>query len=218
MLDFSMEELKELFVRKSFNDLLKFYNEHRDLFVPFIDQEEKNGIIKNIYEELGYTKQTRLNTDLKPGVHEAVIVFKKVSSNNMEELIRKISAFLNDDSVYEEGAFGTGIYATTGESIQEAYSSVNKGPTDIVIENILEGEVITSETLKELKGVIIKGFNPNENYGSFLSILEDDGAFAAILGYSAIISGNTIVVLDRSRLITYDSRINADLNRLKKIG
>lgn len=216
MLDFSIDEFKKLFENTCFNRLLKFYENHKDLFVQFTP-EEKNGIIKNIYEELGYTKQTRLNTDLKPGVHEAVIVFKKVSSNNMEELIRKISAFLNDDSVYEEGAFGTGIYAITGENIQEAYSSVNKGPTDIVIENILEGEVITSESIKELKEAIIRKFNSN-GYDSFLRIIEDDGVFAAILGYSAIISGNTIVVLDRSKLITYDSRINADLNRLKKIG
>ena len=216
MLDFSIDEFKKLFENTCFNRLLKFYENHKDLFVQFTP-EEKNGIIKNIYEELGYTKQTRLNTDLKPGVHEAVIVFKKVSSNNMEELIRKISAFLNDDSVYEEGAFGTGIYATTGENIQEAYSSVNKGPTDIVIENILEGEVITSKSIKELKEAIIRKFNSN-GYDSFLKIIEDDGVFAAILGYSAIISGNTIVILDRSKLITYDSRINADLNRLKKIG
>ncbi len=211
-----IDEFKKLFENTCFNRLLKFYENHKDLFVQFTP-EEKNGIIKNIYEELGYTKQTRLNTDLKPGVHEAVIVFKKVSSNNMEELIRKISAFLNDDSVYEEGAFGTGIYATTGENIQEAYSSVNKGPTDIVIENILEGEVITSESIKELKEAIIRKFNSN-GYDSFLKIIADDGVFAAILGYSAIISGNTIVVLDRSKLITYDNRINADLNRLKKIG
>ena len=68
-----------------------------------------------------------------------------------------------------------------------------------------------------LKEAIIRKFNSN-GYDSFLKIIEDDGVFAAILGYSAIISGNTIVVLDRSKLITYDSRINADLNRLKKIG
>ena len=216
MLDFSMEELKELFVRKSFNDLLKFYNGHRDLFVPFIDQEEKNGIIKNIYEELGYTKTAMLNTDLKPGVHEAVIAFKKISFDNIDELKVKISDFISGDSPYEEGSFGYGIYAKTGKSVQEAYSSVNKGPTDIVIENILEGEIITSETLKELKGVIIKRFNPNENYGSFLSILEDDGAFAAILGYSAITNNDTIVILDRSKLITYDNRIREDITRLKK--
>lgn len=224
MLDFSKEDIKNMFIDTCLKQLLLFYRDHKDIFVSFSTQKEKREIIKKLYNILEYDSKPQLNTEMKPTIVNGPLVHRGISASSKEKLISYIKEFISGEVFYGGRAsiYGTGIYTVVGEDRDVACKYATNGDTNdigIVITSVLkdDAEIISSEDLREIKDIVLerlkKAYNNMDNY---LNILEDDGAFAAILGYDAIYvkEKEYMVILNRSKLIVYDNQIRHDLNRI----
>ena len=221
MLDFGIEDMKKIANEMEIEELVDFYNKHKDVFVPFSSQNERREIIKKIYNIFKFDSQPQLNTKIKFGVVNGPVVHRGISANSKEELISYINMFIKGDVFYKD-SYGTGIYTITGDDYVEARKYATNALTSdigIVITSVLidDAKIITSKEVNEIRDAIFdrirKEYDGLDNY---LKVLEDDGALAAILGYDAIYvkEKEYIVILNRSKLIVFDNQIKHDLNRI----
>lgn len=224
MLDFSKKDIKNMFIDTSLKQLLLFYRDHKDIFTPFSTQKEKREIIKKLYNILEYDSKPQLNTEMKPTIVNGTLVHRGISAGSKEELISYIREFISGEVFYGGRAsiYGTGIYTAVGEDINVASKYATNGDTNdigIVITSVLKDEtkIISSEDLHEINDIVLERLKKAyKNMDNYLSILEDDGVFAAILGYDAIYvkEKEYMVILNRSKLIVDDNQIMHDLNRI----
>lgn len=224
MLDIGKEDMKKIANEVEIEELVDFYKNHKDIFVPFSSQKERREIIKKIYNIFKFDSQPQLNTKIKFGVVNGPVVHRGISADSKEELISYINMFINGDVFYGGRAsiYGTGIYTITGEDYIEARKYATAGLTSdigIVITSVLtdDAEIITSKEVNDIRDAIFDRIRKTyEGLDNYLNVLEDDGALAAILGYDAIYVEDKkyIVVLNRSKLIVFDNQIKHDLNRI----
>lgn len=226
MLEFSNKDVMNMVIGESLSKVLLFYRDHKDIFTPFSNQKEKREIIKKIYSILGYDSKPQLNTEMKPAIVNGPLVHRGISASSKEELISYIKEFISGEVFYGGRAsiYGTGIYTVVGEDRDVACKYATDGNTNdigIVITSVLkdDAEIIYSDELREVSDIVLERLKKAyKNMDNYLSILEDDGAFAAILGYDAIYvkEKEYMVILNRSKLIVYDNQIMHDLNRISE--
>ena len=224
MLEFSNEDVMNMVIGESLSKVLLFYRDHKDIFTSFSNQKEKREIIKKIYSILGYDSKPQLNTEMKPTIVNGPLVHRGISASSKEELISYIKEFISGEVFYGGRAsiYGTGIYTVVDEDRDVARKYATDGDTNdigIVITSVLkdDAEITYSDELREVSDIVLERLNKAyKNMENYLSILEDDGAFAAILGYAAIYvkEKEYMVILNRSKLIVYDNQIMHDLNRI----
>lgn len=120
--------------------------------------------------------------------------------------------------------YGTGIYTVIRDlTLTQDYSSdggINN--CGVIIESNLKSDarVIDYSKINELKDFLIKKLKEcyKEDISNFLSILDDDSALAAILGYDAILvkEKNYLIVLNRGELVINDSYLLSQLESISK--
>lgn len=85
----------------------------------------------------------------------------------------------------------------------------------------IDAKVIDYSKINELRDFLIKKLKESykEDISNFLSILDDDGALAAILGYDAILvkEKNYLIVLNRGELVINDSYLFNQLESISKV-
>ena len=186
--------------------LLDFYNDNKDLFVDFSNMEERREIVKKIYDVLKYTglpeRVSKIDKEL------GIPIYRGVSASDVESLKIFGMQFTDGDVFYGGRASicGTGIYTFVDDK-DSAYKYATDGYTNdigIVIEGMLDKNtrIIKLEELSEKKEKALERLSTYPALENFLKVLEDDGAFAAILGYQAIYAEDKkyMVVLDRTQL------------------
>ena len=189
--------------------LLDFYNNNKEIFVDFSRIDERREIVKKIYDILKYTgvpkKSSEINKSDKPGI----TVYRGVSAKSIEDLKVYGMQFTDGEVFYGGRASicGTGIYTVVGDTDYANKYATDGGTNDIgiVIESTLDGQtkIITQEELYEKRDQVLKRLSTYPAIKNFLNVLEDDGAFAAILGYQAIYAEDKkyMVILDRTQLV-----------------
>ena len=186
--------------------LLDFYNDNKNLFGDFETVSERKKIVKEIYDILKYTgKPGVISKSSKPGIS----VYRGISADDVETLKAFSSQFVDGEAFYGKNAsiYGTGIYTVVGDNKDVAYKYATEGYTTdngIVIEGKLDGDarIIKIEDLYKIKETALEKLKTYPALNIFLKVLEDDGAFAAILGYQAIYVEDKkyMVILDRTQL------------------
>lgn len=217
----SMSEKEKDMLKK----VMMYYELNRDIFVNYYSISEKKKIIYDVFSSLNYDKVPNLvsanNSELSN-----IKIYRGISAKDEELLINYVDDFLNGKIFFGKRAsiYGTGIYTTIGDStLAKDYSS--DGGTNscgVVIESNLKiaAKVIDYNKIGELRNFLVKKLKESykEDISNFLSILDDDGAFAAILGYDAILVNekNYLIVLNRGQLVVNDSYLFSQLEGISK--
>lgn len=192
-----------------------FYEKYSDMFVNFSNINEKRELVKKIYKILNYDGLPQLYSALGSDVGEGISIFRGISANNEEELKEYANQFINGDVFYGGRAsiYGTGIYTVLGNEVDVASKYASDGNTNdcgIVIESKLQkdSKIIEHDNVDEVRNFIFEKMGKMYKKGieNFLTILEDDGVLAAILGYDAIFvkDKDYMVVLNRKNMIVND--------------
>ena len=199
-----------------------FYEMHNNTFVEFSNVNEKKLIIKNIYKILNYDKIPTLYSSLKEKDNNCLKVYRGISAKNIDLLKNYINDFINGNIFYGGRAsiYGTGIYTIVGNISNIAQDYASDGGTNdcgVVIESTLQpdSKIIKNTEIEQIRNIIFDKLRKiyKSEVEKFLSILEDDGALAAILGYDAILvdDRNYLVVLNRTKLIVNDMNIDEQM-------
>lgn len=192
-----------------------FYEIYNDMFIKISNLKEKREIIKNIYNILHYDNLPKVYSMLESAVQDGISIYRGISADSNDELKKYVNQFINGDVFYGGRAsiYGTGIYTVVGENLSVASKYASDGGTNncgIVIESKLQkdSKIIKSSEISEIRNFIFKNIRKMYKQGTenFLSILEDDGALAAIIGYDVIYveEKNYMVVLNREKMIIND--------------
>ena len=204
-----------------------FYEKNKNIFDKFSNNKEKREIIRKIYSLLEYDSTLQLSSSMELNTENGKSIYRGISAKNVEELTNYINQFINGEVFYGGRAslYGTGIYTYNGESVGRAADYASDGGTNncgIVLEMKLsdDSKVINSSELESIRNSIIEKFNADSSteMESFLSLLNDDGVLASLLGYDAINveEKKYVVVLNRSKIILDDTNISEKLNELRK--
>ena len=199
-----------------------FFEIYNDIFIEFSSMGEKRKIIKNIYEILRYDELPQLYSTSELDNKDGITIYRGISASNKEELKKYVNEFINGEVFYGGRAsiYGTGIYTVVGENLGVASKYASDGGINnfgIVIESKLQkdSKIIKNSEIEEVKSFIFEKMQKmyKKNIEEFLSVLEDDGVLAAILGYDAIYveEKNYIVMLNRKKMIVNDVDV---LNKL----
>lgn len=209
------------------NEILKrvslFYEMYNNIFVNFSNATEKRKIIKNIYQILKYDQLPTLYSTLKGQNINSLKIYRGISANDIESLKTYISDFIEGNVFYGGRAsiYGTGIYTIIDNDSEIAQKYASDGGTNncgIVIESTIQPDtkIIKYTEIEPIRNIIFDKFKKIYKSGaeSFLAVLEDDGAFASILGYDAILVNEKkyLVILNRTKMIVNDINIKEQLN------
>ena len=200
-----------------------FFEKNRQLFIGDINsQKEKRDTIRNIYILLNYLGTPIIDDNQKIFEKPNEKLYRGISADN-EELLNKYIEDLVSGVPYYGGRasiYGTGIYTIAGADSNIAQNYASNGGTSrcgIVIEAILAENVrmIESSKIDDMREMLferLKKIYPNE-INNYLTILEDDGALAAILGYDAIFvkEKNYVVILNRQKMIINSKSLNNNI-------
>ena len=195
MLNFKKKERLTEQEKNIIKQISLFYEMNNDIFVKFSNSKEKRKIIKKIYKIFHYDDLPQLYTTSELDSKEGITIYRGISASNNEELKKYVNEFISGEIFYGGRAsiYGTGIYTVVGDNLNAASNYASDGGTNncgIVIETKLQKEtkIIKNSEIAEAKSFIFEKMRKmyKQNIEEFLSILEDDGALAAILGYDAI--------------------------------
>lgn len=212
------EEEKNIIKRVSI-----FFEIHNNIFKKISNINEKRETIKNIYRILNYDALPQLYSSTQLDDAGDISIYRGISANNEFELKEFVSEFINGEIFYGGRAsiYGTGIYTVVGENLNVASKYASDGGINncgIVIESKLQkdSKIIKNSEITQIKSLVFDNMRKmyKQNIEEFLSILEDDGALSAILGYDGIYveEKDYIVVLNRKKMIINDIDIVNKLN------
>lgn len=203
-----------------------FYEINNNLFIEFNNSTEKRKIIKNIYRVLDYDNIPQVYSKIKEDMKDTISIYRGISANNNDELKEYVNEFVNGEVFYGGRAsiYGTGIYTVIGDNLDVASKYASDGDTNncgIVIESRLpkDCKIIKNIEIDEIRDFVFEKLRKmyKQDIEKFLTILEDDGALAAVLGYDAIYveEKNYMVVLNRKKMIINDIDLFNKLNLFK---
>lgn len=196
-----------------------FYEKNKNLFVNVIsNQKEKREIISKIYNLMGFSGKPTLSDNQEEFISNQKL-YRGISAENNELLCQYINEFINGDPFYGGRAsiYGIGIYTALGNDSNVANKYASDGDINdcgMVIEAILseDSKIIEYSKIDSIREKIINKLRKiySDEIINFLEILQDDGLFAAILGYDAILveDKNYMVVLNRQKIIVNSNSIS----------
>ena len=196
-----------------------FYENNKNLFVNVIsNQKEKREIISKIYNLMFFSGKPTLSDNQEEFISNQKL-YRGISAENNELLCQYINEFINGDPFYGGRAsiYGTGIYTVLGNDSNVANKYASDGDINdcgMVIEAILseDSKIIEYSKIDSIREKIINKLRKiySDEIINFLEILQDDGLFATILGYDAILveDKNYMVVLNRQKIIVNSNSIS----------
>lgn len=196
-----------------------FYENNKNLFVNVIsNQKEKREIISKIYNLMFFSGKPTLSDNQEEFIINQKL-YRGISAENNELLCQYINEFINGDPFYGGRAsiYGTGIYTVLGNDSNVANKYASDGDINdcgMVIEAILseDSKIIEYSKIDSIREKIINKLRKiySDEIINFLEILQDDGLFATILGYDAILveDKNYMVVLNRQKIIVNSNSIS----------
>lgn len=205
--------------------VLLFYEEHHNIFTTFSNSNEKRQIIKEIYAVLNYNSYPNVHSLLENSTDDGLTVYKGISAANIDLLKSYINDFIYRNIFYGGRAsiYGTGIYTVVGNDSSIAQNYASDGGTNtcgVVIESTMQSDtkIINSSKIDEIRNFVFDKIRKiyKQEAEKFLSILEDDGALAAILGYDAIFieEKKYLVILNRTKMIVNDTNLFEQINTM----
>lgn len=205
--------------------VIMYYELNRDIFVNYYSISEKKKIIYDVFASLNYDNVPDLASTSNSQLSD-IKIYRGISAKDEKLLKNYVDDFLNGKVFFGKRAsiYGTGIYTVIGDlTLAQDYSSdggINN--CGVIIESNLkiDAKVIDYSKINEMRDFLIKKLRESykEDISNFLSILDDDGALAAILGYDAILvkEKNYLIVLNRGELVINDSYLFSQLESISK--
>lgn len=188
---------KNLNKNANIEKIYSFYIENID-FIDFIlkenmSQKEKREAIKKIYE---FIFENKIENEIKNVSETPLKVYRGITADTKDELEMYVENFFKGDMYFGTRAsiYGTGTYTCLGKNMDTAIKYASNGNTSslgVIIESNLatECKIGNYESLaltQEYDINILKCQSINEEYQSFIKLLNDIGVYAGILGYDAI--------------------------------
>jgi hypothetical protein len=212
-------EINNLYKADIIKKITAFYLNNKE----FLDNNinEKSRTNKEFIYELLY----KLNANHKPKLKSIdtsfsnennLKLYRGICTETKEDMLTYVDNLLNGSEYIGNKASinGRGIYTATNYETAHKYANA-KYDNNLVIELELyrEAKTIKLEELNKIANLVknIKLDNLNEylNY-----IANDLGTLALILGYDAIIGiKDYVVILNRSKIIINDIKLNEEINK-----
>ena len=210
--------------------LALFYESNNDILSDFSNIKEKKEIIKKIYKKLNYDNPPQLVSNINQNKNKGLPIYRGISAESVEKLKEYIDEFINGEVFLGGRAsiYGTGIYTICDEDSKVASKYASDGDINnigVVIESKMDttSKVIEYNMLEDIKKFSIENLSKmyNKKIDNYLSLLEDSGLLASLLGYDAILvkEKNYVIILNRNKMIVDDITLynNIDLISNKQL-
>lgn len=189
--------------------MITFYRANEDMFKSYFSEyrepDERKALIKEIYNRLNYTGNTTIN---KPRASD-VCLYRGIRAETEQDIQQYSKDFSTGEVVFGKKAslHGTGIYMATNEQVALKYATYNANYGAMIKCEMADDIKIANcdQLMKDKETVLalmIKQNADDRNILMYSNLLNDNGVFAAIVGYDAINipEKEYMLVLNREKL------------------
>ena len=212
-------------IPKDIKDFYQYVNESNSLNKLTEFGENENGVIRGqkLNEILGYDskptlvskeKFEELATNSKLGK-----LYRGVSAESKEDAEKYVNEFKNGRLYAGKGVYGNGTYAAYGEKglklVNANYTNENGKVMTMLLDN--DAKVVKYSEIFEMKQKELRELTNNDISNEFrMAILMNDGYYASIKGYDAIILDDVmaelnnqpyVVILNRGKVIMNENEL-----------
>lgn len=212
----AQQQNENIYHQKACDKIMEFYRSHQSEFEQYFSDmrspSERKAFIKDVYGMLNYTNATSIPQQNNNGA----FLYRGLSAKNAKDIQDYTKGFVDGEVVFGQKAqlHGTGLYMTTNESVAMKYAAYGGQYGSILRCETVDGmKIADSVQLTEDKEAILQLMSSqnqdDRNVLMFANFLDDNGVFAAVVGYDAIHvqEKEYMLVLNRSSIavdgITY---------------